>query len=155
MKLSVVFLCVAVVGGSGFANPSSAAEACLSPARLHEAARMAAVMGIGAGLRRCGQCLGPDQYSQTLDEYDSAGLMREFSTAQVTLKGADRNTAEYVDTIVRQHARIYAETLSGDCEACRQTAHLVQGLSSAEARDKFYEREAGSLAGAPDVKICP
>jgi hypothetical protein len=156
MRISVVVLLVGVIAGvGGFTNALAAADECLSRDQLHDATRMAAVMGIGAAVRRCGHCLGADQYAQTLEQYDAAGLMRDFSAAQVTLAGAEPRSAEYGDTIVRQHARTYAETLSNNCDACRKTADLVKSLSSAEAREKFYEHEGAGLASSSDVKLCP
>jgi hypothetical protein len=156
MRVSVVVQLVGVLAAVAcFASPSAAADECLSRAQLHDVTRMASVMGIGAAVRRCGHCLGADQYAQTLEQYDAAGLMRDFSAAQVTLAGAEPHSAEYGDSIVRQHARTYAETLSNNCDACRKTADLVKSLSSAEARDKFYEHEGAGLASSADVKLCP
>ena len=156
MRASVVVLLVGLVAGvAGFAGPSAAADECLSRAQLHDVTRMASVMGIGAAVRRCGHCFGADKYAQTLEQYDAAGLMRDFSAAQVTLAGAEPHSAQYGDSIVREHARTYAETLSGNCDACRKTADLVKSLSSAEARDKFYEHEGAGLASSSDVKLCP
>jgi hypothetical protein len=155
MRILVIVLVGAVAGVAGFAGPSAAADECLSPAQLHDVARLASVMGIGAAVRRCGHCLGADEYAQTLERYDAAGLMRDFSAAQATLAGAEPHSAEYGDTIVRQHARTYAEALSNNCDACRKTADLVKSLSSADARDKFYEHEGAGLASSADVKLCP
>ena len=156
MRISVVVLLVDVLAAAaGFASPSVAADECLSPSQLHDVTRMASVMGIGAAVRRCGHCLGADDYARTLEQYDAAGLMRDFSAAQVALAGAEPHSAVYGDTIVRQHARTYAETLSNNCDACRKTADLVKSLSSPEARDRFYEREGADLASSSDVKLCP
>jgi hypothetical protein len=156
MRISVVVLLAgAFACEAGFANPSAAAEECLSRPQLHDVTRMASVMGIGAAVRRCGHCLGADHYAQTLEQYDAAGLMRDFSAAQVALAGAQPHSAEYGDNIVRQHARTYAEALSNNCDACGKTADLVKSLSSAEARDKFYEHEGAGLASSADVKLCP
>jgi hypothetical protein len=90
-----------------------------------------------------------------LEQYDAAGLMRDFATARVTLQSAEPHTVEYADSIVRQHARTHAETLSGNCDACRKTAALVKNLSSAAARDEFYADEGAGLATSSDVKLCP
>jgi hypothetical protein len=154
MRASTIVVLLCTIAGVA-AQPAGAADGCLSPAQLHDVTRMASVMGIGAALRRCGQCLGADQYAQTLEQYDAARLMRDFAAARVTLQSAEPHTAEYADTIVRQHARTYAETLSGNCDACRKTADLVKSLSSPEARDKFYADEGAALASSPDVKSCP
>ena len=154
MRGSAIVLLLGTIAGVA-ARSAAAADECLSPAQLHDATRMASVMGIGAALRRCGQCLGADQYAQTLEQYDAAGLMRDFATARTTLQSAEPRTAEYADSIVRQHARTHAETLSGNCDACRKTADLVKSLSSAAARDKFYADEGAGLASSSAVKLCP
>ena len=154
MRTSITVLLLGTIAGVA-AQSAGAADECLSPVQLHDVTRMASVMGIGAALRRCGPCLGADQYAQTLEQYDDAGLMRDFSAARVTLQSAERHTAEYADSIVRQHARTYAETLSGNCDACRKTADLVKSLSSAAARDTFYADEGAGLASSSDVKRCP
>lgn len=154
MRTSTIVLLLCTIAGVA-AQSAGAADECLSQAQLHDVTRMASVMGIGAALRRCGQCLGADQYAQTLEQYDAAGLMRDFAVARVTLQSAEPHTAEYADTIVRQHARTYAETLSGNCDACRKTADLVKSLSSAAARDTFYADEGAGLASSSDVKRCP
>jgi hypothetical protein len=154
MRTPMIVLLLAAMAGTA-AQPVAAAEQCLSPAQLHEVTRMASVMGIGAAVRRCRQCLGANQYAQTLEQYDAAGLMREFAAAQTTLQAAEPRTAEYADAIVRQHARTYAEQLSGHCDVCRKTADLVKSLSAADVRDKFYAAEGASLAASSDVKLCP
>ena len=98
MRTSVIVLLVAVIAAvAGLTNPSAAADECLSRAQLHDVTRMASVMGIGAAVRRCGHCLGADEYARTLEQYDAAGLMRDFSAAQVTLAGAEPRSAEYGD----------------------------------------------------------
>ena len=154
MRASAIALLMGLIAGVATQSPAAADE-CLSGVQLHDVTRMASVMGIGAALRRCGQCLGADQYAQTLEQYDAAGLMRDFAAARVTLQSAERHTAEYADSIVRQHARTYAETLSSNCDACRKTADLVMSLSSADARGKFYADESAGLASSSDVKLCP
>jgi len=153
MRTSTIVLLLGTIAGVA-ARPAGAADECLPRAQLHDVTRMATVMGIGAALRRCGQCLGADQYAQTLEQYDAAGLMRDFAAARVTLQAADRPTAEYGDSIVRQHARTYAETLSGNCDACRKTADLVKSLSTAAARDKFYADEGAGLATSSEIMLC-
>ena len=151
MRTPMIVLLLATIAG---ATQAAAAEQCLSPAQLHEVTRMASVMGIGAAVRRCGQCLGADLYAQTLSNMTPPGYARVCGSASGA-SAAEPRTAEYADSIVRQHARTYAETLSGHCDVCRKTADLVKSLSATDARDKFYAAEGASLAASSDVKLCP
>jgi hypothetical protein len=130
-----------------------AADQCLTASELSEYGCMASVMGLGAALRKCAACLGPDRYARTLQHYDAAGLMRDFWRAQASVKG--REKIEYVDTIVRQSARQYSETLSGTCEACNRAAEVLDGLSSEPSRRTYYAAQGNELGRSAGVSACP
>lgn len=153
MKLSAAIL-VCFAGGMGCGG-SAAADECLSAPELLQVGRMASIMAVGAAVQRCGACLGPEKYQQTLANYESAGLLKDFWNAQKKLDASGPVKNEYIDNIVRQSARTYTAKLSGECDACRKTASAVEGLSSAQEREKLYAAETNDLTKSPGLKTCP
>jgi hypothetical protein len=152
MRSPLIMVCVwsaAVVAGEGRA---AAAEQCLSAADLGNVGRMASVMAMGVAVQRCSQCLGPESYPQTVRTYEAARLMDDFWKAKDALDG---ETLARLDAVVRDSARNFAATLSGNCDACRKMENILRGLSTAGARDKFYGTETDVIAKAPGVKTCP
>lgn len=134
------------------AQDAPAANQCLSKPEMLDVARMASVMGIGAALQRCGACLG-ERYKKTVDRYEASHLLEDFRFAEAALR--DKTKFDYADDLVRQAARNFAYDLSGDCKACMKAADTIDGLSSPDARTRFYEAEADRLAKLPEARSCP
>jgi hypothetical protein len=137
------------VGGA----PAIAADQCLSQAELMDVARMGSVMGLGAALKRCGNCLG-DRYQNTVDSYEASGILVEFRRSEAAMQ-TSRAKFEYADDLVRVAARKFASDLSADCTACARTADTVGTLTSADARSKLYDAEATKITRMPTYKSCP
>ena len=148
MKSKLAAACVGLLLAGAIVDVASA-ETCLSAAEIGVAGQLTTVMATGVALRRCQQCLGPEKYAQAVDRYEAAGLMRDFRKAQDAI--ALRERYEMVDGIVRQSARDYSETLSTGCDACNAMAASLEGLTSPQAKAKFYEGRIQALA----VKQCP
>jgi hypothetical protein len=155
MRRAVICACVwsaALVTGGTVA----ATDQCLSPGELSNVGRMASVMAMGAAVRRCSRCLGPDRYRQITKTYESEGLMDDFWQAQKAIaEEQDRDKFDYVDQLVRDSAREYSATLSADCDACQKTAALLKRLASESERAAFYRTEAATLAQDRKVRSCP
>jgi hypothetical protein len=155
MRRAVILACVwcaaFVAGGT-----AAASDQCLSASELNNVGRMASVMAMGAAVRHCSRCLGPDSYPQIVKTYQSDGLMDDFWVAQKAIADEqDRDKFVYVDQLVRDSARDFSATLSADCSACKQTGALVMRLSSKKERGVFYRSEAETLAKNAKVKTCP
>ena len=133
------------------APDGSAAPVCLSAAEIAQTGRVISVMAIGGALRHCAECLGPDRYGQVTADYEGAGLMRDFRTAQDAITTRERY--EYSDGIARDMARSYSEKLSADCDACANLAGKLKSLRTPEAREAFYEPQAAELRKT--ARQCP
>lgn len=144
-------VCVLALASMLPAPEGAAAPVCLSAAEIAQTGRVISVMAIGAALRHCADCLGPDRYGQATADYESAGLMRDFRTAQDAITTRERY--EYSDGIARDMARSYSEKLSADCDACAKLAARLQSLRTPEAREAFYAPQAAELRKT--ARQCP
>ncbi len=115
---------------------------------------MVSIMAMGAAVRRCAACLGPDRHPRAVQQYDSSGMLKDFWKAQSGLPLGNEK-GDYIDTTVRSEARNYTAHLSGDCDACRRMADELDKLSTPEAREAFYKTETEELVKAHALKACP
>lgn len=152
MNICVRALTIAIILAVGWC-PAAAESPCLSRTEIHDVARMGSVMAIGGALRRCSVCLG-DKYQATVDRYEASGLLVEFRRSEAALR-TSQEKFEYADDLVRVAARKHASDLSADCNACKETAALIDELSSGEARSKLYDAEAGKIEKLPAYRRCP
>ena len=143
------FSASAVACGFG---PALAADQCLSTAEVNQAARMFSIMAAGSELRRCGACLDPDRYVRSVHNYEN-GLLSDFFNAKDSFKGQEK--IDYADQLVRDAARKATSSFSAECRECTKLADTVDGLTSTEARAKYYEQQAADLAKSAAVKSCP
>lgn len=154
MRRAIILVCIWSATHLAGDGARAASSQCLSPAELSNVGRMATVMAIGAAVRHCSRCLGPERYSQIVKTYQADGLMDDFWVAQKAVEHAQDKFA-YIDELVRSSARNYSATLSADCDACQKTASMLKRLSSASQRDDFYRSETDAIAKNAKVKACP
>lgn len=155
MRVRIALACLLFLGPVAGGGTAAASDQCLSAAELRSVSRMASAMAVGAAVRRCGRCLGREKYAQVVQAFDDSELVLEFRRAQKAVEEtSERSTIAYIDGLVRDSARRFADTLSVDCTACERTADTIKGLLSAGARAAFYKREAAAVAGAPQTEVC-
>jgi hypothetical protein len=150
-SIAIACACLAAFATAG---QTAAADQCLTAVEVGDVGRMVSIMAMGAAVRRCAACLGPDRHPRAVQQYDSSGMLKDFWKAQSGLPLGNEK-GDYIDTTVRSEARNYTAHLSGDCDACRRMADELDKLSTPEAREAFYKTETEELVKAHALKACP